>query len=187
MYYLNCWNHLDVEFNSSHQLGQWVIFNLLRQIHIGHRFGDNMFKCISCMKIVINWLKFLCDLFPVVQLTHWGRVTHICVSKLTIIGSDYGLSPGRRQAIIWTNAGILLIRTSGTNFGEILGEINSFLLSKMHLKMSTAKWCQFGLGLNKPAFVQIMDWCRRGHKSLSEPVTDHLLYWGINASLSLSE
>ena len=43
-------------------------------------------------------------------LTHWGRVTHICVSKLTIIGSDNGLSPGRRQAIIWTYAGILLIK-----------------------------------------------------------------------------
>ena len=37
-------------------------------------------------------------------LTHWGRVTHIYVSKLTIIDSDNGLSPGRRQAIIWTNA-----------------------------------------------------------------------------------
>ena len=33
-------------------------------------------------------------------LTHWGRVTHICVGKLTIIGSDNGLSPERRQAII---------------------------------------------------------------------------------------
>ena len=43
------------------------------------------------------------------ELTHWGRVTHICVSKLTIIGSDNGLSPDRRQAIIWTNAGLLLI------------------------------------------------------------------------------
>ena len=42
-------------------------------------------------------------------LTHWGRVTHICVSKLIIIGSDNGLSPGRRQAIIWTNAEILSI------------------------------------------------------------------------------
>ena len=42
-------------------------------------------------------------------LTHWGRLMHICVSKLNIIGSDNGLSPGRRQAIIWTNAGILLI------------------------------------------------------------------------------
>ena len=33
-------------------------------------------------------------------LTHWGRVTHICVAKITIIVSDNGLSPERRQAII---------------------------------------------------------------------------------------
>ena len=82
-------------------------------------------------------------------LTHWGRVTHICVSKLTIIGPDNVLSPGRRQAIIWTNAVILLIRTLGTNFSEILGEIHSFSFSKMHLKMSSAKWRLFGPGLNE--------------------------------------
>ena len=82
-------------------------------------------------------------------LTHWGRVTHICVSKLHTIGSDNGLSPGRRQAIIRTNAGILLIRTLGTNFSDILGEIHSFSFSKMHLKMSSAKWRLFGLGLNE--------------------------------------
>ena len=52
-------------------------------------------------------------------LNHWGQVTHICVSKLTIIGSDNGLSPGRRQAIIWINAGILLIGPLGTDFIEI--------------------------------------------------------------------
>ena len=46
------------------------------------------------------------------RLTHWGQVTHICVSKLTIIGSDNGLSPGRRQAIIWTNAVVLFIGPS---------------------------------------------------------------------------
>ena len=51
-------------------------------------------------------------------LTHWGRVTHTCVSKLTIIGSDNGLSPDRRQATIWTNAGILLIGPLGTNFSK---------------------------------------------------------------------
>ena len=88
-----------------------------------------------------------------IVLTHWGRVTHICVSKLTIIGSDNGLSPGRRQAIIWTNAGILLIRTLGTNFSEILGEIHSFSFSKMHLKMSSAKWRLFGLGLSELTHV----------------------------------
>ena len=52
-------------------------------------------------------------------LTHWGRMTHICVGNLTIIGSDNGLSPGRRQAIIWTNTGILSIGPLGTNFSEI--------------------------------------------------------------------
>ena len=44
------------------------------------------------------------------ELLHWGRVMHICISKLAIIGSDNGLSPGWRQAIIWINVGILLIR-----------------------------------------------------------------------------
>ena len=73
-----------------------------------------------------------------VPLTHWGRVTHICVSKLTIIGSDNGMSPGRRQAIIWTNAGILLMGPLGTNFGEILVGIQTFCFRKMHLKMSSA-------------------------------------------------
>ena len=53
-------------------------------------------------------------------LTHWGRATHICVSQLSIIGSGHGLSPDRRQAIIWTNAGILLIGPLGTNFSEML-------------------------------------------------------------------
>ena len=47
------------------------------------------------------------------MLTHWGRVTHICVNKLTIIGSDNGLAPGRHQTIIWTNDGILLIGPLG--------------------------------------------------------------------------
>ena len=82
------------------------------------------------------------------MLTHWCRVTHICVSRITNIGSDNGLSPGRRQAIIWTNVGILLIRTLGTNFSEILSEIHTFSFKKMHLKMSSAKWRPFCLGLN---------------------------------------
>ena len=58
---------------------------------------------------------------------------YICVNKLTTIGSDNGLVPGRRQAIIWTNAGILLIGPLGTNFSEILIEIHTFSFKKMHL------------------------------------------------------
>ena len=74
------------------------------------------------------------------KLTHWGRVTHICVGNLTIIGPDNGLSPGRRQAIFWTNAGIWLIGPWGTNFSEILIGIQTFSFKKIHLKMSSAKW-----------------------------------------------
>ena len=84
----------------------------------------------------------------VATLTHWGWVAHICVSKLTIIGSDNGLSPGRRQAIIWTNAGILLIEPLGTNLSEILIGIQILSFKKMRLKMSSAKWRPFCLGLN---------------------------------------
>ena len=68
-----------------------------------------------------------------------------CV-KLTSIGSDNGLSP--YLDIVWTNAGILLIGLLGTNFFEILIEIQTFSFKKMHLMMSSAKWRPFGLGLN---------------------------------------
>ena len=57
-------------------------------------------------------------------LTHWGRVTHICVSQLTTIGCDNGLSPGRHQAITWTNAGMLLIGPWRTAWSESLIEIS---------------------------------------------------------------
>ena len=73
------------------------------------------------------------------ELTHWGQTTHICVSRLTIVASDNGLSPGRRQAIIWNNVGILSIGLLGTNFSEILIEILTFSFKKMHLKMSSGK------------------------------------------------
>ena len=81
------------------------------------------------------------------ELTHWGWVTHICVGGLAIIGSDNGLSPGRRQAFIWTNAGILLIGPLRTNFNEMIFQIRKFWLKKMHMKMSSAKWQPFCLGI----------------------------------------
>ena len=64
-------------------------------------------------------------------LTHWGRVTHICVNKLTIIGWDNGLFPGR-----WP---------FGTNFIEFLIAIHTFSFQKMCLKMSSGKWRPFCL------------------------------------------
>ena len=81
-------------------------------------------------------------------LTHWCRVTHICVGKLIIIGSDNGLSPDRRQAIIWTNAELLSIGHLQTYFSENLIKMQQFSLKKMHVKMSSAKWRLSCLGLN---------------------------------------
>ena len=70
-------------------------------------------------------------------------------AELTIIGSDNGLSPGRRQAIIQTNDGILLIGPLGTtNFSEISIEIHTFSFMKKYLKMLSAKWLPFFFGLN---------------------------------------
>ena len=76
-------------------------------------------------------------------LTHWGRVMQMCVTKLAIIGSVNGLLPGRRQAIIWTNAGILLIGPLGTNFSEILIEIHTFSFKKIYPKMSSGNGSHF--------------------------------------------
>ena len=103
-------------------------------------------KCVSCCKIwiICKWIKLrvVLRILPLdfnkmslyhFSLTHRGRVTHICVSKLTIIGSDNGLSP---------------IRSLGTNFSEILSEVDTFSFTKLHLKVSSAKWRQFCLNLS---------------------------------------
>ena len=124
-----------------------------------HSRAGVRFKCCFRMHegylTIIRWgnINRFISSTPYVELTHWGRVTHICVVKLTIIGSDNGLSPGRRQAIIWTNAGILLIGPLGTNFIQILIGIQTFSFKKMHLKMSSAKWRPFYLGLNVLTFM----------------------------------
>ena len=78
-------------------------------------------------------------------LTHWGWLI-IFVNKLTIIGSDNGLPPGHYlnqcwNIVTWTSA-------LGSNVREILIEIYTFSLKKMHLKTSSGKCLPFCLGLN---------------------------------------
>ena len=121
-------------------------------------------------------------------------MTHICVSKRTIIDSDNGLSPDRRQAIIWTNAGLLLFGPLGTNFSEILIGILTFSFKKMRLKVSSAKRRPFCLGLNvlihisekEPSFDRI----NKCQESPSWMVTHtyiptHTLSWTCRLSLLL--
>ena len=108
---------------------------------LGHRGFSNCGR-LSLQTSSLNplWLNPL--------LTHLGRVAHICISNLAIIGSDNGLSLGRRQAIIWTNDGILSIRPLRTNISEIEMEIHIFSFKKMYLKMSSGKWRPFCNNLN---------------------------------------
>ena len=87
-----------------------------------------------------HWISKYCstskrctiDITCLVTFNQWGRVTHICCSKIIIIDSHNGLSPGRHQIIIWTNAGILLIGSLGTNFGVIFKEIHTFSFKKIN-------------------------------------------------------
>ena len=99
-----------------------------------HYYSAVNFQVYTLFQNTISWLS---------DLTHWGRVTHICVRKVTIIGSDNGLSPHRRHAIIQTNAEILLIRPLGTKFSEILIKFKMFSFKKMHLIMSSANGGHF--------------------------------------------
>ena len=82
-------------------------------------------------------------------LTHWGRVTHICVSDLTSIGSDNGLMPGRHQVIIRTNAGILLIRPLGTNFSEFSVEILNIFIQENAFESVVCEKAAICFGLNE--------------------------------------
>ena len=119
--------------------------------YISHVFSRqfilHLLKNTVCSLYFVPRLE-VCDIIGIlhfkISLTHWGRVTHIYVSKLTIIGSN----SGRRQAIVWTNAGMLLIGPLGTNFSEMLSEISISSLKKIRLKISSAECCLFRLGLN---------------------------------------
>ena len=57
-------------------------------------------------------------------------------------------TPIRRQAIIWTNAGMVLIEPLGTNISEILIDVHIFSIKETYLKMSSGKCRPFCLGLN---------------------------------------
>ena len=106
--------------------------------------------CQQVPPVISNDLGYHCNHTDVIwnTLTHRGRVTHICVDKLIIIGSGNGLSPDRRQAIIWTNARLLSIGPLRTYFNENLIKIQQFSLKKMYVKMASAKWRPSCLGLN---------------------------------------
>ena len=97
-------------------------------IHIihPHRHYTGSWNPSSCKLFYAHiWFQKVMELHLIrLPSTHGGRETHKYVSELAIIGWDNSLSPGPCQAIIETNAGILLIGTPGTNLSEISIEIH---------------------------------------------------------------
>ena len=100
----------------------------------------------------------------VCKLTHWDRAMRICVSKLTTIVSDNGLSPDRHQIIIWTNSWILLIEPLGTNFSEILSDIHIYLHSRKRVWKCRLRNGDHFLGRNVLSHHWLRKWLgsRRG-------------------------
>ena len=113
------------------------VANLFRALVISNTTA--LHHCIEMKPSTLHQIKGI--------LTRWGPMTHIYTSiNLAIIGSDNGLSPGRRQAIIWPNTEILLIGPLGTIFSEIWIKMHTFSFKEMYLNMSSAKWRPFCLG-----------------------------------------
>ena len=109
-----------------------------------------------------------------ISSTHWGQVTYKCISKLTTTDSDNGLSHGRLQAIIWTNAGFLLIGPLSTNYSEIFIKILTFSSKKMHLKMLSGKWWPFCLSLN---VLKGIVFCQNKADALQNNTTCPRIWW----------
>ena len=86
-------------------------------------------KCCSPELVYVRYLDINLHMvalhheIPRNSLPHWGRMMHKCVGNVTLIGSDNGLPPDRRQAIIWTNAGVSSTGSPWINFNQILIEL----------------------------------------------------------------
>ena len=150
------WKHWQYEIDLSWLPNNLLTFLISWQWHWWQIFLLKYYACgaeVGILQSIIDLYQYAKNIansrhmshiiryhnIPPVFLNHWGKVTYICVSKLNI-ASNNGLSPGRRQAIIWTSAGILWIWPIGTIVSEMLIEMHPLSFKSMHLKMSSSKW-----------------------------------------------
>ena len=169
------------EMPINHEMKLHILANASTLLPISICYGIS-YQMLSNTKCWLLWWSLIPSLQHIlwnysvlsfsITLTHWGQVTHICVSKLIIIGLDNGLSPGRCQAIIWTNAGILLIGTLRTNISEISIEIHTFSFKKMYLKMSSGNWQPSCPGLNVLTY-----WGRDNMAAISQTTLSNTFSW----------
>ena len=78
-------------------------------------------------------------------------MTHIFVNKLTTSGSVNGFAPERRQTILWTNDGILLIGPLETNLSEIFYRNSNIFIQENALENVV---CEMASILSRPQCVK---------------------------------
>ena len=106
----------------------WDVYTVISIFHPAQEMI--FFKCFYLPRYTTDYM---------IMLQYNTDIVH-CISKLSIICSHNGLPPGQRQAVIWTNVGILLIGPLGTNFNETLIKIHIFAFKKIHFEMLSGKW-----------------------------------------------
>ena len=164
--------NLNLVVHRGHMLGlhtalkpckHFIVGSSIEPKNVCSRLLMNIINSIFCILpymscLVPDWK--LCGHFIMIANSSY-LLSPLCLIYASVnwvnIGSDNGLSPERRPAIIWTNADVFLHYTpKGTYFNEVLFKIQIFSFKKMHLNMST-KWWQF---------------CPGGDESM---ITEHLL------------
>ena len=133
----------------------FTLFHQSRSVLSPNLFGQYLgcrWPCSLRRQAIKRAILCLLNMYSTPQ----GRVTHICVSKLTITGSDNGLSPGRHQAIIGTNAGILLIGPFRTNWN--LNRNSNIFVQENALENVVWKIAAI---LSQPQYVKVWDLCIR--------------------------
>ena len=114
-------------------------------------------------------------------------MTHMCISKATIIGSYNGLPPRRRQSIIWTNAGILLTHWGWDKMDGISQTTfpNAFSWMKMYEFRLRFHWILFPRVKLTISQHWFRSWLGAGQATSHVLNQWWLVYWRIYASLGL--
>ena len=81
-------------------------------------------------------------------LINWGRVTHICVSKINHHWSREWFVAWSAPSHYLNQCWIIVHWNLKNKLQWNLNKICTFTFKKMHLKMSSVKWRPFCLGLN---------------------------------------
>ena len=148
---------------------QWspVTFILLGQFH-NRGFNNRSLKSVwklhiwnfiqisqEPMSFNVKPCKHMCSDYQLF-FTHWGRVTHICVSKLTIMGPDNGLSPGRHHHLnqCWNNVN----STLGNKLQWNLNRNSNNFIHENAFESVVWKWRPFCLGPNEFGCLHLGQW-----------------------------